>query len=376
MKYNRQSSTNILRAGSLFLAVTAVMMPITSQYASAAEHKATVTLDPGTVIPVRLDDPLSSSQAQKGDTFLTTIRVDRLGSLQIPAGSRVEGLVREAKPQKDKNPGVLDVSFRRLILPNGRSYAIEGSLIGLDGKSVDKKSDGRIVAKPAHRNDRLTYVGIGAGAGAVIGLFTKRTVEDAAIGGGLGYLFGALQKGDKRPSNVNLKSGTELGVRIDRRVTFSGSDSGSSASSSVDNSRYHKSLEGTGGGSRLTGANDIGVLVGDRNVTFSSNARPVNTANGVLVPIKPVLAALDIPFNFDTASQEMRLEGTQGTVRLAVNSSVATTDNKRVRLGSSAQRIHGVLYVPIKLFALLTGTEATYDRGSHTVLINGSDKTR
>ncbi len=375
MKYNRLNSTTILRAGALFF--TASVIGSTTQYTAAAELKATVTLDPGSVIPVRLDDPLNSSQAQKGDTFSTTIRTDRLGSLQLPSGSRIEGLVRDARPQQDKNPGILDVSFRRLILPNGRSYAIEGSLIGLDGKSVDKKSDGRIVAKPQHRTDRLTYVGIGAGAGAVIGLLTKHTIEDAAIGGGLGYLFGALEKGDKRPSNVNLKAGTELGVRIDRRVTFSGSDSGSSAYRTGDDSRYHKSLEGASVGNRLNGAGDIAVLVGDRNVTFSSNARPVNTANGVLVPIKPVLSAMDIPFNFDSASQEMRLEGSQGTVRLAVNSSVATTGgDKRVRLGSSAQRLHGVLYVPIKLFALLTGTEATYDRGSHTVLINGNDKTR
>src|SRR5262249_38253309 len=147
-------------------------------------------------------------------------------------GTKIEGVVTTAKVQHDKDPGVLELSFRRLRLPNGRSYPITGSLIGLDNKSVNKTSDGRLIAKPGHQTDRLTYVGYGAGAGLLISLFTHKTLENTLLGAGLGYLFGSLQKSN--PSNVNLKSGTELGVRLDRSVTVATGENDGGISDNAD----------------------------------------------------------------------------------------------------------------------------------------------
>lgn len=185
----------------------------------------TVSLSPGTVVAVHLQDNLTSNSSQKGDHFTATVDDSNSNgdwnSNALPAGSKVDGYVRTVRPQNDKNPGILDLAFDRVILPDGRSFSIQGSLISLDNKSVAKDKNGRLIAKRGHTTNRLTYAGYGAGAGALVGILTNRkhVLEDTLLGAGAGYLFGALEKG-KSPSNVNLKSGTQMGVRLDNRLSY------------------------------------------------------------------------------------------------------------------------------------------------------------
>ncbi|HZT41265.1 MAG TPA: hypothetical protein VFA07_03705 [Chthonomonadaceae bacterium] len=188
--------------------------------AGAAGHARRYVLDPGTVIPVRLDNTLNSKDAHAGDVFTATV-TDQ-GSDALPAGTKVEGMVRSAQPKHGKQPGTLDLAFDRVVLPGGKAYNIDGSVIGLDNKSVKHTASGRLVATPAHRTDRLTYVGIGAGAGLLISVLTHRksTFTDTLLGGGLGYLYGALQKGHSNTRDVTLKSGTKIGVRLNNRLAF------------------------------------------------------------------------------------------------------------------------------------------------------------
>jgi hypothetical protein len=192
----------------------------------AQTRARTVSLSAGTVMAVRLQDDLSSNDSRKGDRFVATVD-DSTADKQwksdaLPAGSTVKGYVRMVSAHKDKNPGVLDLAFDRVILPDGRSYSIQGSLISLDNKSITKDKHGRLIANKGHSTNRLTYVGYGAGAGALIGLITSRKhiVEDSLLGAGVGLLYGALAKG-KSPSDVKLKAGTQMGVRLDNRLAYS-----------------------------------------------------------------------------------------------------------------------------------------------------------
>lgn len=191
-----------------------------------AQAQSKVVLNSGTVLPVRLEDELTSNNSRKGDRFVATIddkdSNEKWSSDSLPAGSTIKGYVRAVTPKKDKKPGMLDLAFDRVVLPDGRAFSIQGSLISLDNKSITKTEDGRLIANKGHSTDRLTYVGYGAGAGALIGLITSRkhTLEDALLGAGAGYLFGSLEKG-KSPSDVKLKSGTHMGVRLDSRVSYS-----------------------------------------------------------------------------------------------------------------------------------------------------------
>ena len=211
----------ILSAPLTLLIVSAGYGSLHAEPRVRARH---VTLGAGTVITVKLDQTLSSNESNKGDRFIATVKdiKDRNDPYGLPAGTEIEGYVAAARPKKDKKPGMLDLTFNRLLFSDGHSYNIAGSLIGLDNKSVTRDRDGRLVAQKAHRTDRLTFVGYGAGAGLLIGLLTdhKSAVRDTAIGAGLGYLYGALEKNRSKVNDVKLKAGTQIGVRLDKALTY------------------------------------------------------------------------------------------------------------------------------------------------------------
>lgn len=179
----------------------------------------TRSLPAGTVLPARLDDALTSNEARNGDRFSASIENGR-DDAGLPAGTKVEGVIREAIPARGGKPGVLDMDFQRIILPNGETHAITASLISLDNKGISRSSDGRLEAKSGNNNnERLKWVGIGAGAGLLISTLTKgNTLLDTLLGGGAGYLYNELQR--KGAGNVNLKAGTELGVNLNRSLAY------------------------------------------------------------------------------------------------------------------------------------------------------------
>jgi len=342
----------------------------------AATLDRSVVLDAGTVLPARLNDTLSSQDSRRGDSFTATLQTkDGDYYNQLPDGTRIEGIVETARPQEGKNPGVLEMKFQRLRFPDGRSVPINGSLIGLDNKSVTRTDDGRLIAKPNHRNDRLTYLGYGAGAGLIIGALTKHTFEDTLLGAGLGYLFGSVQKGNNsNPSNVTLKPGTQLGVRLDQRVALS-SDAYDN-SGSADSQRYYRSHSGDRNNDNRSprNATDVGVLVGDQNVVFDSTARPVMSRGTVLVPFRPVLKAAQIDFDYNADRGALTAMAPDNTVKAYVGSRIARlSDGTRVRMEAPVQRLNGTLYVPLKFLSLATGQKVNWDSESRTVVVAPND---
>ncbi len=90
-----------------------------------------VWLPTGTRFDVRLDDPLGSETSRDGDTFGMTTLDDVIVEdfTAIPAGSRVTGSVLEAaKAPRGAGNARLTLAFGRLVLPDGRSIEIVGSL--------------------------------------------------------------------------------------------------------------------------------------------------------------------------------------------------------------------------------------------------------
>ena len=217
------SSTNT-RTRALGMVALMAIACSAAQITQGQSQARNITLNTGTVIAVQLDDTLSSNESNKGDKFTATVKENtgKTDPYALPSGTKIEGVVRLARPKQDKSPGVLDLAFQRLILPDGHSYSLRGSLIGLDNKSVTRDKLGRLIAKKGHRTDRLTFVGYGAGAGLLVGLLgdKRNTLRDTAIGAGLGYLYGALEKDRSKVNDVKLKDGTQVGVRLDRRITY------------------------------------------------------------------------------------------------------------------------------------------------------------
>jgi hypothetical protein len=185
-------------------------------------RRATVArLEANTVIPVTLDSTLSSRDSRKGDRFTATVRTDSDNDTYagLPAGTKIEGVVTTARPKKGNDPGLIDMEFRRIRLPDGTARQIDGSLTSLDAERVTRNSNGVMTARTGQRDDRMVYAGYGAAGGLLVGLLTKRPLEGAILGGVLGYLYGQVQK-DQRASDVTLRPGTEFGVRLDQAVTI------------------------------------------------------------------------------------------------------------------------------------------------------------
>ena len=387
----------IVRSISMALVLTSSsswLLPVGAQSRPRVER-----LDSGTVIPVRLNNELSSKYSRRGDKFTATLRSEtEQEGYGFPVGTKIEGVVRAARPRQDKDPGMLELDFRKVRLPDGRSYVIQGALIGLDNKSVSKGRDGRLIAKSQHRTDRLTYVGYGAGVGLIVGLLTKKPLEDAAVGAGLGYLYGALQKGDKNDArDVVLRIGTELGVRLDHSLSTAGYRRGGSNSAeevdTVDISgsgpagRLDRSRKGQGNQERDADLTDhstgditeeeIGVLVSDDNVRFDSTARPLIIRNVVMIPAIPVLKAAHVKTNYDSSRQSLTATTIEGNARISANSRVAVvkdkqTGSRRVRLETAAQLLNGTLYVPMRFLELATGNVVRWDASSRTVVMSGA----
>ncbi len=212
-------------AAGLGTATLLAALTLTSPAQGQRRLARLTTLRAGTVFAVKLNEGLNSKDAQQGDKFTATVTTPDAdaNSPALPIGTQVTGVIRSVQAQQDKEPGKLDLDFTRVTLPGGRSYAISGSPYGLDSKSVIHRN-GQLVAKPGSKGpSRLSYVGIGAGAGLLVNVLTHRkgTLLDTLLGAGLGYGAGSLIKNGSSPRDVQLKAGDKLGVRLDRSVAIS-----------------------------------------------------------------------------------------------------------------------------------------------------------
>jgi len=388
---------------NLFPAVAALTLIGVGSPSAFAQNNRTITLDAGTVIPVKLDGKLSSKDNRKGDTFTAKIKIDNGDDyVGLPDGTTIEGRILSVRPKEDKNPGTLELGFQRLRMPSGQSFPIEGSLIGLDGKSVNKDRNGRIIAKPGTENKRVTYAGYGAGAGVLVGLLSggKLNLSSILLGGLLGYAAGSTQKSSDSVRDVDLKSGTEMGVRLDRKTTIRYS----SELDPQDDTKYRRNDDGTlrrnedgtlrrrsddatrnrldrnrdgrrqnedqdpnmnAPRSRTSG--EIGVLIGDRDVTFDSTAQPVMIEGKVWVPLLPVLKTARIKYT--TSSSGITAMAPNNTVKINVGSRIIMDGDRRVRTDYAPRRMNGTTYVPVQVVELATGYKANWDSASKTLLL-------
>lgn len=190
-------------------------------------HALRVALSRNEVIPVTLDQPLSSDHNVEGDRFSATLQTngyDNYGG--IPAGTKILGHVSLARPRNGDEPGVLQLAFDQLRLPDGHHVDVDGRLIGLDKESVSTDRNGVLVANPGalqRPNNPTAFIGYGAAGGAAIGLLSNgRVLEDAAIGGALGFLLSQIASHPEHVRNVYLAAGTSMGVRLEKPLRYGG----------------------------------------------------------------------------------------------------------------------------------------------------------
>lgn len=180
------------------------------------------TVASGKRLRVRMNETISSKTARVGDRFTVTVRepvYSSNGVVVIPEGSELVGRVDAVTAaRKGGKPGMLDLSFVQVELPNGSKRAINGSLTEL--LSDDAKSDNEGTARGDRmKNRKLIFYGGGAAGGAILG---------AAVGGGKGALIGGLLGagggflGEKltKGEEAEVVSGTEFGVYLNRAISL------------------------------------------------------------------------------------------------------------------------------------------------------------
>src|SRR2546423_8616901 len=121
-----------------------------------------VVLPTGTVILVRTNTAIESATAKAGEAFETVVSdtVQADAYTIIPAGSRIRGVVTFARAATRQQSGVVEVNFDRIMLPDGKVYAMDGKLTSTDAaerKQID-----------ASANPRVVLVGGRGGIGAAI----------------------------------------------------------------------------------------------------------------------------------------------------------------------------------------------------------------
>jgi peptidoglycan hydrolase-like protein with peptidoglycan-binding domain len=195
----RHSSSRYFRPSSLTLALAFVS-------ASAATAQSRVVLPAGSVVIVRTTTPLESRSAQAGQTFETTVE-EAVGVDEytvIPAGSRIRGVVTLARAATQRQSGVIEVVFDRLILSDNSFLPLTGKLT-----STDTAERRQIKNSP---NARVLLVGGRGGIGAAIaGAGSSRNNNTV-----LAALGGMLSEG----RDVSVPAGTPLAVELEQALTL------------------------------------------------------------------------------------------------------------------------------------------------------------
>jgi len=180
------------------------------------------TVETGTIIRTRMNNTISSSTAQVGNTFTVTVTepvYSADGVVVMPVGTTLTGRVDTVKKAaKGGKPGEIDASFISARLPNGRTRSINGSLTELTNNGTNSDNEGTASGSKM-KNRKLIFIGGGAAGGAVLGAVIgggKGALIGGILGAGGGFLGDRLIKGPE----AEVKSGTEFGVYLNQAIAL------------------------------------------------------------------------------------------------------------------------------------------------------------
>jgi len=167
------------------------------------------TLGEGTLVRVRLMDELSSSFAEKGQTFRSRVATDVLqdGQVVIPAGAEIDGRVADVSTGHFGGHGSLLLQPETVTLADGSSYKLHAVVNSTPGSDTRVGSEGGIRPGSRVRRASFEYGGV-VGGGVVTG---------AVLGGPVGALAGGIVGAGVVTAHLlvshpqaNLESGTVL----------------------------------------------------------------------------------------------------------------------------------------------------------------------
>jgi hypothetical protein len=165
----------------------------------AATQPGPTTIPEGTVITVRTSQSLSSKTSQPGETFTATVAepVDVGGAVVIPDGASATGTVVAAHPLgRFKGGALLQIKLTSVNI-NGQEVPVDSSSVSRTQKSKGKRS--------------ATFIGGGAGLGALIG---------GIAGGGKGAAIGALAGAGAGTAGTAFTGNKEIVIPAEYALSF------------------------------------------------------------------------------------------------------------------------------------------------------------
>ncbi|MHB9106275.1 MAG: copper amine oxidase N-terminal domain-containing protein [Armatimonadota bacterium] len=347
-------SVALLASGALMTRASAAVNYGYTDYNS----RVAMVIPQGTVIPVTLDQTLSSKTNLTGNTFTVTVRSQQNGDNEFPQGSKITGVILDAQPKAAGQPGMLDVSFRQVTQPNGQKTLLRGSVVSLDPKSVSQTSDGRIQARDTKSRDRLQFIAIGTGAGLIIGKLTKHTLVGGVLGAVAGYIYS--EYGNK-PEDVTVKAGTIFGVRLDSDLAFN-------TNSTFATARYAY-LKATHPLTYPALEQAIAVTINGRAVALG-NTPAYEDQDNIFVPLAPVMNAARIPFTYDDRQHTVLVNTDRGELYLKIGSAYALMQGEKETLEAPAIVENGEVFVTPNYLALATNMLVMWDANTRTVAMS------
>lgn len=177
--------------------------------AKPAAKPVSRTLATGTAISAKFDAGISSRTHKAGQTLTGTVASDvkdKTGRTVIPAGSKVHltiTAIKESERKSDKT-GKLVLTPTRVEIA-GKTYPVTGSATALDRTLKDRKTNAGDLAK----------VGVGAGAGALLGTAVSGgSTKGAVIGGIAGAAVGTQRAIETQDRDVVVPAGSRLKVTL------------------------------------------------------------------------------------------------------------------------------------------------------------------
>jgi hypothetical protein len=171
---------------------------------------------------MKLETTLASFSNHAGDPFQARLTepvvVD--GKTVIPIGTTVQGRVTQtSEPRRVAGKPTIALFPENLVLPNGDRFMLNATLVDTSMRhGTDVNNEGQFKGA-GHDGKDLTEVGMGTGAGMLIG---------GLAGGGKGLLIGgAIGAGAtvthwlSKHRSATLPAGTELVMELNRPMVMS-----------------------------------------------------------------------------------------------------------------------------------------------------------
>jgi len=168
--------------------------------------QAAVIVEKYTVIPVVLDDSLSSKTNRVGDTF--NAHCMGANCAGFPSPTTFVGRITDVMAKQGDQPGHIHVAFTAAVLPDGTKVPIDAVLSSAEGVA-----SGDMQGKQAKKGARTKGAAIGAGLGALIG---GNKWKGALWGGAAGWALGDIDKG--KTKDIDVPAGTKFYIALRQRV--------------------------------------------------------------------------------------------------------------------------------------------------------------